>query len=439
VVKDSGVGIKKEDFPKLFGTFQQLDRENNRDIVGTGLGLAITKNLVGMMDGEISFDSEYGVGSEFTVLIPLVEGNPAMVERKGLGSRIMAAPGAKVLVVDDNRINLKVALAFLATHSIRAETAEGGAEAIEKVQQQPYDLVFMDHMMPGIDGVEAAKRIRKLDTPWAQSMPIIALSANAVSGARETFLDAGMNDFISKPIDPGDLNKKLFQWLPAEKVSSVAEPGKKTDPPAASDTAHGGPMVLDRAAGLGNTGGDEVLYAQILASFHEDHYSDCASINKALAAGDYTQARRIAHTLKSTAGLIGAGPLGEAALAAETALVKEKEPPAEILRNLEKEFRELRVALDGSEFTNREVEDVNKGKGRGISEDRGEKALALIDTLMPLLQSGNTGSVALLGEIRECLPGYSDKGALLAKQIENFEFADALKTLMAIKTVDKGR
>ncbi|MDR3338110.1 MAG: response regulator [Treponema sp.] len=464
MVKDTGIGIKEEDFPKLFGTFQQLDRENNRDIMGTGLGLAITKNLVDMMDGEISFESSYGVGSEFTILLPLIEGDPNQVERKVLSSRIMAAPETRVLVVDDNHINLKVALAFLATHNIHAETCESGAGAIEKVNKAPYDLVFMDHMMPGIDGVEAAKRIRQLPNEWARDIPIIALSANAVSGARETFLSAGMNDFISKPIDAGDLNKKLAQWLPPEKIAALEEGGKKEGAskvlevlPRETPKAAPGGEVLDRVLGLRNLGGNGALYEQIISVFKEDHYTDYGRITEALKAGDFAQAHRIAHTLKSSAGLIGALRLRDAAFGVEKALSDGKTAPgAELLAALEKEFHALRGALDIPGPAGRLNPDAPgvagqpppQGKGAAAPPDGAspgesppvaeipamrEKAALLIGRLTPLLQSGNAASLDLLGEIRECLSVYSDKGTLLIKQIEDFEFKNALATLLEIK------
>jgi CheY-like chemotaxis protein/HPt (histidine-containing phosphotransfer) domain-containing protein len=454
VVKDTGIGIREEDFPRLFGNFQQMDRENNRGVMGTGLGLAITRNLVDMMDGEISFTSVYGQGSEFTILLPVTEGDPAQVERKVLNSPVMAAD-AKVLVVDDNYINLKVALAYLAAHNIHADTAESGVEAIEKVSRCPYDLVFMDHMMPGIDGVEAAKRIRKLDKSWGAVMPIIALSANAVSGARETFLDAGMNDFISKPIDAGDLNRKLAQWLPKEKISVLEEQAeKKQNLPDVGDQD----AVLNRKAGARNIGGGDALYAQIVSVFKEDHYTDPAKISEALAAGDFALAHRTAHTLKSTAGLIGAARLRDVAFAVEKALADEKAaPPTELLTRLNEEFVTLRGVLDspGSAGGTQQspapggstagggipnggtTDDAASGVAGGVAADERELVLDLIDRLVPLLQSGNTRCLDLLDETRERLAKEGDRGKYLVKQIEDFEFKSALETLLEIKS-EKG-
>lgn len=281
--------------------------------------------------------------------------------------------------------------------------------------------------MPGIDGVEATKRIRALPVAWAATVPIIALTANAVSGAREIFINAGMNDFIAKPIDAADLNRKLAQWLPAEKVSALRNKGEA---PAVdtSPVIQNNAEVLDRVRGMRNIGGDAALYEQIVGSFKEDHYADYAEITGALGVGDFVRAHRIAHTLKSTAGLLGAGRLGEAAAAVEKALSeKTSAPPPELLQKLEAEFHDLRIALEPKESKDREA---HTPEGKERIEDR-EKIAALIAALTPLLQSGNTGSLDLLGEIREVLYD-TEKGKRLAKQIENFDFGSALETLAAI-------
>jgi signal transduction histidine kinase/DNA-binding NarL/FixJ family response regulator/HPt (histidine-containing phosphotransfer) domain-containing protein len=216
---DSGIGIEEENLGKLFETFQQFDTRQNRGIVGTGLGLAITKQLVTMMGGKITVQSVYGEGSRFRVFLPLIPGDETAIPHAAALPRILAAPETRVLVVDDNAINLTVALGFLATHKIHAETALSGPEAIEKIRQNHFHLVFMDHMMPGMDGTEAASHIRALSNDWCKTMPIIALSANAQQGARELFLESGMNDFIPKPIEARDMNAALLKWLPAHLIA----------------------------------------------------------------------------------------------------------------------------------------------------------------------------------------------------------------------------
>jgi PAS domain S-box-containing protein len=335
VVKDTGPGIREEDLPKLFGAFQQMDKLANRGITGTGLGLSISMRLARMMDGDIQVRSVYGTGSSFTVLLPLRAGDPSLINRKEAAAFVSAAEGIRVLVVDDNEINRKVAVAYLAKHHIHAGVAANGIEAIEKISAAPYDLVLMDHMMPGMDGVEAARRIRALEGERFQTMPIVALSANAVSGARETFLEAGMNDFISKPIDPTALNRCLFRWLPAGKISVLPQPGDSAAanaPPAASS-------ALDRDRGLQNALDDGELYAQLLRAFQDDHHGDFEKISRAFESGETELARRVSHTLKSTAALIGAEKLRQAAGALEKSAREAKAAgPGEL--------DELRRALD---------------------------------------------------------------------------------------------
>jgi signal transduction histidine kinase/CheY-like chemotaxis protein len=279
VVADSGVGIKAADVAKLFGTFEQFDTQKNRGIMGTGLGLAITKRLVDMMGGFIEVQSKYGAGSTFTIYIPLVRGIAEKVEHNAVTEQKVYAATRDIalLVVDDTPANLTVAAGFLATHNMQTDVAEGGEDAVRMVQEKRYDLVFMDHMMPEVNGLEATRRIRALDGDWYQKMPIIALSANAVQGARELFLAAGMNDFIPKPIEANALNHILIRWLPAEKLT-FEKNLIMINPPAAGgvfdvaveDALYGELRAiagLDVEAGLSHIGGNREAYYKVLRQF----------------------------------------------------------------------------------------------------------------------------------------------------------------------------
>ena len=217
VIEDTGVGIKKEKMPELFHSFAQVDTKKNRNVTGTGLGLSISKSFVDMMGGDVTFESEYGRGTTFTVVIPRNEGNRDMIRSEAKQRRTLEAPDAKVLVVDDNQFNLKVAQGLLKLCSIEAKTAMSGKTAIEMVQQTDFDIVFMDHMMPEMDGVETTARIRSLSGKY-EHLTIVALTANAVSGAKEMFMRNGFNGFLPKPIDPDKLAETLVEWLPAEKL-----------------------------------------------------------------------------------------------------------------------------------------------------------------------------------------------------------------------------
>jgi signal transduction histidine kinase/HPt (histidine-containing phosphotransfer) domain-containing protein len=428
IVADSGIGIKKEDFPKLFDSFEQFDTKKNRGITGTGLGLSIVKRLVDMMDGEISLESEYGKGSTFTVLLPLVEGNPENIKKSENQKRAAISPDVKVLVVDDNSINLTVALGHLSLHGVHADTANSGAAAIEILKEKRYDIIFMDHMMPEMDGTEAARRIRALGNANA-GIPIIALSANAVSGAKELFLDAGMNDFISKPIDAGKLNAALIKWLPQDKISYTEEIIPSEPRPVRAENVVD--VILDRKAGVAHFQNNEQLYQKILVDFRQEHRGDFEKVKKLLAEGDHTTAHRAAHTLKSTAAIIGAERLRQAAFAVEIALSDEGNGVSDT--QLEALGTELESVL--SELQQPSAE---QPRGKEIGELDSDKALALLDTLEPLLKAGNLKSLGLLDEAEAILSPLGKVYIEFAEQIANLDFSSAMDTLPALRQAVKG-
>jgi signal transduction histidine kinase len=218
-ISDSGIGIDEKDMPKLFGSFNQVDSKRNAGIEGTGLGLAITKSLCQAMGGDVTVTSVYGSGSTFTATIVL-ETPPAGTEikiesdsdRDPLENNDFFAPDAKVLIVDDMEINVEIAAELLTIAGIKADTALSGREAIEKCKIESYDIILMDHMMPEMDGIETTLEIRKLDERY-KTIPIIALTANAVSGVKDMFFENGMNDFVPKPIELKELLATMKKWL----------------------------------------------------------------------------------------------------------------------------------------------------------------------------------------------------------------------------------
>ena len=217
-VKDTGIGIKEETKERIFSAFERLDKVNNKGIVGTGLGLAITKRLCDLMGGTIEVDSVYGHGSTFTIVLELLEGTPDNLpksERKEFAQ--FKAPDVKILLVDDIDINLQIAAYMLESYEVQVEFAKNGRQAVDKAKESQFDLIFMDHMMPEMDGVEATMIIRTLDE-YSTEMPIVALSANAVSSAVEMFFKNGFNDFLSKPMSESDLAVCLIKWLPKDKI-----------------------------------------------------------------------------------------------------------------------------------------------------------------------------------------------------------------------------
>ncbi|MDR2745473.1 MAG: response regulator [Desulfovibrio sp.] len=436
-VRDTGIGIRREDLPKLFNDFERFDRDSNRSLAGTGLGLPITRNLVEMMEGRLEVESEHGRGSVFTVYLPLVPGDPARVNvHIRPKSVVQAAADTSVLVVDDNAINLKVALAYLAKHGINAETAMNGEDALQMVRKKNYDLVFMDHMMPGMDGLETMRRIRALPDEKYASLPIVALSANALAGMDKIFGDAGMNAFLPKPINERLLNEILARWLPASKIIEYTQ----RDEDAADGSAVSDALVppadfsaglmrkelelaespnLSPKVGLRNIEGNRELYERLLADFSTDHAGDAQKIRASLELGDAASAHRMAHTLKSVAGQLGALRLQQSALVAEVEL-KEGSCSKERLSALEEDL--LALLAEIGPVPSRSADDG------GTILDRG-KALDLAGRLAPLLQKGDTKALSLMDEARAVFAPLGGLCSWLVREVEDFEFKRAGETL----------
>ncbi len=223
-VEDTGCGIREEDRERIFENFRQLDSRRNRSVEGTGLGLSITRHLAELMDGSVKVESVYGEGSTFIVEViqkvadsrPLSE-VPEVELQKEKPLEPFTARNCKVLVVDDNMINRKVARSLLQTYDLEITEAESGMEAIQFVNGTLFDIIFMDHMMPGMDGIEAVQHIRSECGENGTLPVVIALTANAMEGVRETFLANGFQDFLTKPIDRRTLHMILLKWIPDEK------------------------------------------------------------------------------------------------------------------------------------------------------------------------------------------------------------------------------
>ncbi len=234
-VEDTGMGIKEEDLPKLSAEFERIEEERNRNIEGTGLGMSITIQLLTLMGSKLLVKSEYGKGSKFYFQLEqeIVDSTPIgdfesrarqLAENYTYGTKFLA-PDAEVLVVDDNAVNRKVFRNLLKETEIRVTEAGGGRECLELVQAYHYDLIFLDHMMPEMDGVETFRRIKGLTEFPCKDTPIVVLTANAVSGARESYLAEGFDDFLSKPIVPEKLEEMLKKMLPAELLQEAPDHG----------------------------------------------------------------------------------------------------------------------------------------------------------------------------------------------------------------------
>ncbi|MDR2578747.1 MAG: response regulator [Chitinispirillales bacterium] len=442
-ISDTGLGIKPEDYDKLFENFVQLDRVANKGVEGTGLGLVITKNLCEAMGGGISVQSTYGEGSTFTVKIPqkfktyekfalvddaenklvlvyetrdayassvicsanslgvnctlvsnqskfheelckntythvfvssfLFESTEKIIKNRGvsativllaeygesvintknvktlempahaavianilngtaeeedsenpLGSVYFIAPAAQILIVDDLITNLRVAEGLMLPYRMQIEVCRSGKEAIELVRHNIYDIVFMDHMMPEMDGVEATLKIRELvsvegedNNGYYQKVPIVALTANAVSGVREMFLQNGFNDFLAKPIEVAQLNAILETWLPPNK--------QKPCVPADRETAAPGFEIygIDVRAGLYMTGGNEANYLRVLSAYYRDGAEKIELLAESCGQGSMKRYAAAAHAVKGASASVGAAKLSSLAKALELAAQNE--------------------------------------------------------------------------------------------------------------------
>jgi len=319
-VSDTGIGIQTEDIPKLFETFIQTDIRKNRTKEGTGLGLSITKSLVEMMGGSITVESAYGQGSIFRIIIPKVLGDEALISSIENKENLIYAPEAKVLAVDDNTINLNVIRGLLQLCKITVETASSGMQAIEMVRKNQYDIVFMDHMMPEMDGVEATKAMREMGI----KVPIIALTANVVEGSRELFLNAGMNDMLMKPIDKATLNKMLEHWIPSDKIKD--RPDETVTAADAEANAYkefrkkiGQIRGLSVQTGLDRVSGQWDVYRDSLKLLLKEIEKCNKNLNSFLSSGDMRNFSIEVHSMKGSLANIGVIELSAVAKELETA------------------------------------------------------------------------------------------------------------------------
>ncbi|MBO5073395.1 MAG: response regulator, partial [Eubacterium sp.] len=307
-VEDTGCGIRREDLDKIFEDFRQVDAKRNRSAEGTGLGLAIVKHLVELMDGSINVESTYGKGTRVTITIPQtitdrrpiseVPDNP-QAEREILET--FSAPDISVLIVDDNAVNRKVARGFLKGYDFQLTEAGSGPESIDLVRSRKYDIIFMDHMMPGMDGIEAVDVIRKDCGENGTSPVIVALTANVMEGMRERFLDCGFQDFIAKPLDRKELNQLLLRWIPEER--RVAKEGGQEQTTLDPDAF----LIegVDMDAVMHYFSGDEAAFTDLLELYYLDGKRK-AGLLRDLAETDIPYYQTEVHGLKSASANIGA-------------------------------------------------------------------------------------------------------------------------------------
>ncbi len=331
-VEDTGIGIKPEDISRLFEQFDRIEEKRNRNIEGTGLGMNITKRLLEMMDASLQVESTYGSGSKFSFAL-----KQRVVKWEELGDyqdayrltgerkayrETFTAPEAEVLVIDDNPMNLMVVKSFLKQTKVKVDTANDGYEGLTMTLDKKYDMLFFDHMMPGIDGIETLHAMREQAKNPNLNTPVVCLTANAISGAREYYIEAGFDDYLTKPIDSAKLEHILISYLPKEKV--IISTAADTDSDEMEDYSDERLAVLeaceaiDVRAGITNSGSVDA-YMPLVKVFYESMEDKGKEIEDLYACDNIKDYTIKVHALKSSARLIGALELGEEAQALENA------------------------------------------------------------------------------------------------------------------------
>ncbi len=332
-VKDTGIGIKEEDMDKLFSEFERLDEQRNRNIEGTGLGMSITREFLKMMGSSLEVSSVYGEGSEFSfsikqrvvkweVLGDYEKAYKELVRGQKKYKEKFTAPNAHILVVDDNTMNLMVFKSLLKRTKLKVDMAESGDEGLSLAYDSKYDMIFLDHMMPGKDGIETLNEMRAQKNNPNHDTPTVCLTANAISGAREYYMTAGFDDYLTKPIDAEQLEEMLMKYLPDEKVEESLEDDavEQTDDTLKLQLLD--PLKdeewIDIDTGIANSGNID-SYMPLLKIFYTTLEDKANEIEGFYAEDDIKNYTIKVHALKSSARIIGAMEFGEEAQQLEDA------------------------------------------------------------------------------------------------------------------------
>ncbi len=350
-VSDTGIGIKPNDLQTIFSSFTQVDTKRNRAVEGTGLGLAICRQLIEMMDGSIRVESEYGKGTTFFFDVvsavdgwqKLKESQMAPLEQAGTAFQAtFCAPEARALVVDDNEMNLDVAEGILEPYQITVVKAMSGPDALERFAESSFDIIFMDHMMPVMDGVETMRRIRLMK--GGEEIPIVALTANALSGAAAEYKKFGFQAFLAKPIAPKSMENILRRLLPSLLIQPIDKTPKKTAaavsvPTQASDVLKD---AIDEESALKYCMGNRAFLDKMLATFRKNEKTK--QLEAFFRTQDWENYRIVVHSLKGNALTVGALQLSEHAKELEFAARDDR--IGEIMEKHEPFLEEYRTLLD---------------------------------------------------------------------------------------------
>lgn len=356
-VKDTGIGIRKEDMDRIFSKFERVDVKRNRNIEGTGLGMTITRSLLDMMGSDLEVESTYGLGSVFSFKLkqkvvkwePLGDYKVSYNKRAGEKERYKSAftaVKARILIVDDNETNLLVFKNLMKQTLIKIDTALSGDECLRRCSREKYDIIFLDHMMPKKDGIETLHELSRLETSLNKETPVICLTANAVSGAREEYMREGFIDYLTKPIDPDKLEKMVQEYLPKEKIDEKQAASSDSNEEGGSINGHMLEGYIDIHTGLRHLGSTDT-YITILRSFSDAVEKNIKEMEQYLEEENFEDYSILIHGIKSNCRTIGAGKLGEKAESLEH-VSDSQDGPLLRDRHIEfvKEYRELKEVLD---------------------------------------------------------------------------------------------
>ncbi len=455
-INDTGIGIAKENFHKLFETFNQVDTKKNRAVEGTGLGLAISKDLTRLMNGDIQVESEYGKGSTFTVTIEqeVISATPLQLNNckeevikefvtELSEKKLELLSEKRVLLVDDNMTNLYIASELMKPYLFIVETATSGDSAIGMINKQSYDLIFMDHMMPGKDGVETMLEIRSMTSEYGKNVPIIALTANAIYGAKEELLEVGFDDYLAKPIETKRLDDIIIKYLCdgekgyAKKSISLDEVNSKNEismrnlisEKLTEDIVIDG---LDVQSAMQAIRMDADSFVFFLETYENDMEKSIPMMLKAFEEKDWKNFAITVHGMKSSSRYVGAYLLADMAEKLEQAgksedvefinvgLVDFERESKKILKNVQAFLRTLNGEADEGE--NAESRDVNTFESKSEETQLKEKVELSNEWLQRMKnicdEMDYTTARTLLEEIDESILCKEDEN--LFSEIRNF-------------------
>jgi len=427
-IQDSGIGISDDQQSKLFQSFSQADTSTTRKYGGTGLGLVISKNLVNIMGGKLLFESKLNVGSKFYFILPFeistadFDSTNHLITKTESFHDIRKLQGVSILLVEDNDINQELAIDLLNSNGIHVTLAKNGQEALEILEQNSFDGVLMDCQMPVMDGYEATKEIRKQNR--YNNLPVIAMTANVMSGDREKALKSGMNDYIAKPINPEEMFATMAKWLSSDQLCSVEKSFHPTNEYSLTEDL---PNLkgIDTAAGLSNSQNNSRLYLRLLKKFRDNNINFKKRFRIAQSKNDREALIRIAHTLKSVAGTVGALSIHKAAHALEMACKNNDQLVEQRLKAVITELKPVVTELSVIETLQQNVD-----KTEASINDK-TKIKALIHELFVLVSDDDTQALNVVHQILP-LMRHSDQAKIfddIVSAVERFDF-DLAKQLL---------